>query len=33
VRVGESLERVAAGAGRVWVTTSAFDQRLPGGAG
>ncbi len=33
VHVGESLERVAAGAGRVWVTTSAFDQRLPGGAG
>ena len=33
VRVGESLERVAAGAGRVWVTTTAFDQRLPGGAG
>jgi hypothetical protein len=33
VRVGESLERVAAGAGRVWVTTTAFDQKLPGGAG
>jgi Protein kinase domain len=33
VRVGESLERVAAGAGRVWVTATAFDQRLPGGAG
>jgi hypothetical protein len=33
MRVGESLERVAAGAGRVWVTTTAFDQRLPGGAG
>jgi hypothetical protein len=33
VRVGESLERVAAGEGRVWVTTTAFDQRLPGGAG
>jgi serine/threonine protein kinase len=32
VRIGESLERVAAGAGRVWLTTSAFDQRLPGGA-
>ena len=32
VRVGESLERVAAGAGRVWVTTTVFDQRLPGGA-
>jgi hypothetical protein len=33
VDVGESLERVAAGAGRVWVTTTAFDQKLPGGAG
>jgi hypothetical protein len=33
VRVGESLERVAAGPGRVWVTTTAFDQKLPGGAG
>jgi hypothetical protein len=33
VRVGESLDRVAAGAGRVWVTTTAFDQKLPGGAG
>jgi outer membrane protein assembly factor BamB len=33
VRVGESLERADAAAGRVWVTTSAFDQRLPGGAG
>jgi glutamine cyclotransferase len=33
VRVGESLERVAAGGARVWVTTTAFDQKLPGGAG
>jgi hypothetical protein len=33
IRVGESLERVAAAGDRVWVTTSAFDQRLPGGAG
>jgi hypothetical protein len=33
VRVGESLERVAADAGSVWVTTTAFDQKLPGGAG
>jgi hypothetical protein len=33
VSVGESLERVAAGAGTVWVTTTAFDQKLPGGAG
>jgi hypothetical protein len=33
VRVGESLERVAAGAGRVWITTTAFDQKLPGGSG
>jgi hypothetical protein len=33
VSIGESLERVAAGTGMVWVTTSAFDQRLPGGAG
>jgi protein kinase-like protein len=32
-RVGESLERVAADGRRVWITTSAFDQRLPGGAG
>ena len=30
--LGESLERVAAGAGSVWVTTTAFDQKLPGGA-
>jgi hypothetical protein len=33
IRVGESLERVAAAGDRVWVTTTAFDQRLPGGAG
>jgi hypothetical protein len=32
VRVGESLERVAADGDRVWVTTTAFDQKLPGGA-
>jgi hypothetical protein len=31
--VGGSLERVAAGAGRVWATTAALDQSLPGGAG
>jgi DNA-binding beta-propeller fold protein YncE len=30
--VGESLERVAAAGSRVWVTTTAFDQKLPGGA-
>jgi streptogramin lyase len=33
IRVGESLERVAAGGTTVWVTTTAFDQKLPGGAG
>jgi hypothetical protein len=33
LRIGESLERVAAGSGRVWVTATAFDQKLPGGAG
>jgi hypothetical protein len=33
IRVGESLERVAASGGTVWVTTTAFDQKLPGGAG
>jgi hypothetical protein len=33
IRVGESLERIAAAAGTVWVTTTAFDQKLPGGAG
>jgi hypothetical protein len=32
-RVGESLERVAAEGATVWVTTTAFDQKLPGGAG
>jgi hypothetical protein len=30
-RIGESLERVAADADRVWVTATAFDQKLPGG--
>ena len=33
IRVGESLERVAAVRTTVWVTTTAFDQKLPGGAG
>ena len=33
IRIGESLERVAADASTVWVTTTAFDQKLPGGAG
>jgi DNA-binding beta-propeller fold protein YncE len=33
IRVGESLERVAAAGTTVWVTTTAFDHRLPGGAG
>jgi hypothetical protein len=33
VHVGESLERVAAAGPTVWVTTTAFDQKLPGGAG
>ncbi|HEY7453263.1 MAG TPA: serine/threonine-protein kinase [Thermoleophilaceae bacterium] len=33
VRIGESLERVAADAHRVWVTATAFDQKLPGGSG
>jgi Protein kinase domain len=32
-RVGESLDRVAAEGDTVWVTTTAFDQKLPGGAG
>jgi hypothetical protein len=32
IGVGESLERVAADGGRVWVTTTAFDRKLPGGA-
>jgi hypothetical protein len=31
--VGESLERVAVDGDRVWITTTAFDQKLPGGAG
>ena len=31
--IGESLERVAAEGARVWITTTAFDQKLPGGAG
>lgn len=31
--IGESLERVAADGDRVWITTTAFDQKLPGGAG
>jgi DNA-binding beta-propeller fold protein YncE len=31
--VGESLERVAADGARIWITTTAFDQKLPGGAG
>jgi DNA-binding beta-propeller fold protein YncE len=33
IRVGESLERVAANGDTVWVTTTAFDRKLPGGAG
>jgi DNA-binding beta-propeller fold protein YncE len=33
IRIGESLERVAVDGRRVWVTTTAFDQKLPGGAG
>jgi hypothetical protein len=33
LRVGESLERVAATGDTVWVTTTAFDQKLPGGSG
>jgi hypothetical protein len=33
LRVGESLERIAAAGATVWVTTTAFDQKLPGGAG
>jgi Protein kinase domain len=33
IPVGESLERVAAAGATVWVTTTAFDQKLPGGAG
>jgi hypothetical protein len=31
IRVGESLERIAAAGATVWVTTTAFDQKLPGG--
>jgi hypothetical protein len=30
-RVGGSLERVATDGARVWVTTAALEQRLPGG--
>jgi hypothetical protein len=33
IRVGESLERIAADGSTVWVTTTAFDRKLPGGAG
>jgi DNA-binding beta-propeller fold protein YncE len=33
IRVGESLERVAAAGATVWVTTTAFDRKLPGGVG
>jgi DNA-binding beta-propeller fold protein YncE len=33
LRIGESLERVAADADWVWITTTAFDQKLPGGTG
>jgi DNA-binding beta-propeller fold protein YncE len=33
IHVGESLERVAAAGTVVWVTTTAFDHKLPGGAG
>ena len=32
VWIGESLEAVAAAGARVWVTTTALDRRLPGGA-
>jgi hypothetical protein len=31
--VGESLEEVATNGRRVWATTIALDQKLPGGAG
>jgi hypothetical protein len=31
--VGESLSNVSVEGGRVWVTTSALDQQLPGGRG
>jgi hypothetical protein len=33
VWVGESLRSVAVGGSRLWVTTAALDQQLPGGAG
>ena len=33
IEVGESLERVAVSGPTVWVTTTALDQKLPGGAG
>ena len=33
VWVGESLRKVAVTPSRVWVTTTALDQQLPGGAG
>jgi DNA-binding SARP family transcriptional activator len=33
VWVGESLRKVAVTASRIWVTTTALDQQLPGGAG
>jgi DNA-binding SARP family transcriptional activator len=31
--VGESVGNVASGGGRLWVTTTAIDRQLPGGAG
>lgn len=33
IRVGESLQLIAADGPTVWVTTTAFDRKLPGGAG
>ena len=33
VWVGGSLERIAATQGKVWATTTALDQKLPGGSG
>ena len=33
IEVGESLERVAVDGATVWLTTTALDQKLPGGAG
>ena len=33
VWVGESLRSVAVSGSRLWVTTAALDQQLPGGAG